>query len=304
MPNADLETVRLNYRQTGSGPDVVLVHGLGANQAFWGLDLVSALAADFRVSTFDLSGHGYSSIPSSGYRPTDMAQDVKVLLDFLGIREAHLVGHSYGGVVALQFAVTCPHRVTSLTVADSRVRALQPIQPLREDPQWPVLQSVLARHGIAIDPEEPELGICMLEALASAAWDKAREHHAQRCGFVPFGGGTRSARRWLHLLQATSARHDFRLGANFTESQLTRFPWPLLAVYGERSPNRPTGHALTAASGSQRLVLVPGAGHFHPVTRPEVFRHALIGFLRETAALSPCTSRMARSRRPPAPTPA
>jgi pimeloyl-ACP methyl ester carboxylesterase len=279
---------------------VVLVHGLAANQAFWNFDLVTALARQFRVTTFDLRGHGYSSTPPTGYRPADLAEDLHGLMDHLGITRAHLAGHSYGGVVALQFALGQPQRVISLTVADSRIRAVQPRQPLQEQADWPALKELLGRYGIVIDPNEPELGIFMLEALASPHWDDARLRFAQRNPFVPFGSGAgkRSARRWLRLLESTSARQDFRAGADLRPGQLRRFDRPLLAVYGETSPNRPTGHYLGAGLPKGKLVIVPGVGHFHPVTRPEFFRDTLLGFLVNSYGRAD-QPRRAEGRKPP-----
>src|SRR5262245_55117226 len=126
MSVARINGANLCYCQCGSGEDVVLVHGLAANRAFWGLDLVSTLARSYRVTTFDLRGHGHSEMTPAGYRMEDLVADLAGLFDHLDIGQAHLVGHSWGGTVALQFALSQPWRITSLAVADSRVRALQP----------------------------------------------------------------------------------------------------------------------------------------------------------------------------------
>src|SRR3546814_3882769 len=71
-----------------SGPDVVLVHGLGANRAFWYPRLASALVPQFRVTIYDLRGHGYSEVPPSGYSTTTMAQDLFDVMDEHGIAKA------------------------------------------------------------------------------------------------------------------------------------------------------------------------------------------------------------------------
>jgi pimeloyl-ACP methyl ester carboxylesterase len=102
MPMARLNGVALNYRSAGEGSDVMLIHGLAANHAFWRLDALLPLARRHRVTVFDLRGHGYSSAARSGYTTADMAGDLCALLDQLDIAQAHLVGHSYGGVVGLQ----------------------------------------------------------------------------------------------------------------------------------------------------------------------------------------------------------
>ena len=64
MPEVEVNGTRLYYQQSGDGPDVVLVHAVTSNQAVWVFaGLVDALAADFRVTSYDLRGHGFSDRP-------------------------------------------------------------------------------------------------------------------------------------------------------------------------------------------------------------------------------------------------
>jgi pimeloyl-ACP methyl ester carboxylesterase len=280
MATARVNGVDLSYRQVGTGPDVVFIHGLGANQAFWNLELVAALARSYRVTTYDLRGHGYSQTRPDGYQPEQAAADLRGLLDQLAVEQVHCVGHSYGGLVALRFALAEPARVLTVTVADTRIRSLQPRQALSEAPDWPRLRDVLGRNGVVIDEDEPEIGFMLFEALASPQWEKARQRTAATSAFVPFGGaGTRSAQRWLNLLKTTSVKSDYRTGADIPTEQLIKLHQPLLGVYGQNSPNRWTGEQLGALLPSCRSVLVPGAGHFHPATNARFFREALQTFL-------------------------
>ncbi len=285
MPAVRVNGVKLNYRQTGTGPDLVLVHGLGASQAFWNLGLVAGLAAEFRVTTFDLRGHGYSAMPPTGYRPADLALDLHGLLHHLNIGPVHLVGHSYGGLIALQFALGEPQRVRSLVIADTRLRGLQPRQVVTASPEWPELRALLARHGIVLRDDEPEIGFCLLEAFASLTWNKTRAGEAGRPGYLPFGGaGTRSAQRWRDLLAVTSLERDFREGADLAAAQLAQLRVPVLAVYGDQSPTRPSGVGLAECLPDCRLLFVPGGKHFHPATNPQFFGDAVRAFLRTLGA--------------------
>ncbi len=69
MPRVTVEGMKFYYQQAGEGPDVVLLHGVSGNMAIWPLiNLMPALAANFRVTAYDLRGHGYSDTPPSGYR--------------------------------------------------------------------------------------------------------------------------------------------------------------------------------------------------------------------------------------------
>ena len=78
MPYADVNGIRIHYQQTGEGPDVVLLHGFTGNLAIWiFIDIVDTLSSDFRVTTYDIRGHGNSDVPPSGYTSADMAADLR-----------------------------------------------------------------------------------------------------------------------------------------------------------------------------------------------------------------------------------
>src|SRR5262249_43531877 len=100
MPEIAVNGTRLYYQQSGDGPDVVLVHAVTSNQAIWVFSgLIDSLAADFRVTSYDLRGHGASDRPPTGYTSAVMADDLIGLHAALGLGPAYLVGHSFGGVV-------------------------------------------------------------------------------------------------------------------------------------------------------------------------------------------------------------
>ena len=286
MPYADVRGVRLSYRQTGRGEDVVLIHGLATSQAFWSLALVARLAEQFRVTTYDLRGHGYSELSESGYRPREMADDLAALMQVAEIDRAHLVGHSFGGLVALEQAVADPARVRSLTLADTRIRALQPSQAMHEGESGEALRGMFERCGVSLADDEPEMGVCLLEALATERWERLRNRLGTRARFVPFAGrrgGRRAASRWLRLMRETTAGRDVRYYTAPAEEQVAALRCPVLTVYGDRSPNRPTAERLQGLCRQAHEVVVPEAGHFHPASRPEAFVAAWLEFWRRTS---------------------
>jgi pimeloyl-ACP methyl ester carboxylesterase len=286
MGIAKLNGVALNYRRVGDGEDVVLIHGLAANHAFWHYDVLLPLARDYRVTVFDLRGHGYSEMPPSGYTSTDMAEDLHRLLDHLDMPTAHLVGHSVGGAVALHHAVLYPERVASLVIADSRVRALQPTQRLSEWPNWEAAKERLEQLGLGIPDDEADSGLWLLERLASPEWQEARHKLKGTPLFVPFsrwGGGNRSAARWRELLDNTTARRDLT-SAELTADSLSAIQSPTLAVYGEKSPTLRSMHGLRSRLSNCETVVVPNAGHFFPLSRPDVFVNIVRRFLERCDA--------------------
>lgn len=282
MPTMVTNGVRLNYERTGTGPDLVMVHGLGANLAFWYLRMVPLLRHDCRVTVYDLRGHGLSEMPPSGYTPAVMADDLEGLLDGLGADRVHLVGHSFGGIVALEFALRIPERICSLTIADMRLNAFQPTQRLKDWPHFEMWKTHLQRLGLpAPDPEgEADYHLFMYERFAERA--NRPLARVEKRGTAPsFGGERRVAQRWLHLLDSTTAKADFRVPGPGLERVRQLVP-PMLAIYGELSHCLPTCSGLRAAVPCQTFI-IPGVGHFFPLTRPALFAGALREFLLRTS---------------------
>jgi 3-oxoadipate enol-lactonase len=106
----------LYYEEAGVGPAVVLIHGFTLDTRMWD-DQFLPLAQGFRVIRYDLRGFGRSALPTDA--PYSHVEDLRALLDALGLQQAHLVGLSKGGGVALDFALTYPQRTTALVLIDS-----------------------------------------------------------------------------------------------------------------------------------------------------------------------------------------
>src|SRR5690349_2460805 len=130
MPFATVNGARINYLQVeepgGSArEDLIMVHGLATNMAFWYLPYAPVFAKRFRVTLFDLRGLGRSEMTPGGYTPQNLAQDTRALMDHLDIRRAHVVAHSFGGVVALALAALDASRVQSLVLCDTHISAVR-----------------------------------------------------------------------------------------------------------------------------------------------------------------------------------
>lgn len=108
--------MHLNHIDAGSGPPVVLLHGLFGSARNFGT-IQRALAPRFRVIAMDARNHG-GSPHAQGMRYEDLAGDVAETLDRLGIRRTAIIGHSMGGKTAMTLALTAPDRVGRLMVAD------------------------------------------------------------------------------------------------------------------------------------------------------------------------------------------
>lgn len=126
MPKVRVNGVTLSYQITDfTKPwepfkgDVLMLHGwMGCKETF--VNQVPDLARDFRVITVDMRGFGEASKPKRGYAPEIFAEDLKALLDHLSVAGVHLLGYSFGGMVAQQFVLTYPERVLSLILWATR----------------------------------------------------------------------------------------------------------------------------------------------------------------------------------------
>jgi pimeloyl-ACP methyl ester carboxylesterase len=117
---AEVNETRLNYEITGEGPPVVFVHGFTLDMRMWD-DQVAPFAAAHRVLRYDLRGFGASAPPMVG-EPYSHADDLRALLDHLGVERATVVGLSMGGWVVQEFALKYPDSVSALILVDSVLR--------------------------------------------------------------------------------------------------------------------------------------------------------------------------------------
>lgn len=152
MVNSALSIAELNFIQEGSGPDLLLVHGVGSSSADWQY-VSSKLTHRFRVLRCDIRGHGQSPSPAGDWQIGEFAQDLAALLDKLAIEKTHLAGFSLGGLVAQRFALDFPERLEKLSLicsttgrsSDERDKAMARMQKLRQLPTDEYIDQSLQR---------------------------------------------------------------------------------------------------------------------------------------------------------------
>jgi len=114
MATAIINGITLNYKVTGQGDPVVLIHGHPFDHTMWYPQVV-ALSDSYRVITPDLRGYGESTMPAAGKTSfEDYATDILLLLDFLAAGRFHLAGLSQGGQVIMEMFRQAPGRIRSL----------------------------------------------------------------------------------------------------------------------------------------------------------------------------------------------
>ena len=284
--------IDISYQTTGEGPDLVMVHGLAANMAFWYLRIVPALAQQFRVTVFDLRGHGHTSMPPTGYTTAHMADDLAALMDHIGAERAHIAGHSLGGSVALHYATLHPERLESLAMIDSRLHVLQPLRNPHDDAYWAERRAALAARGITVDEETPRVVYLILDELGTVP--KTGLGNGSGPGIMGAEGGwdpkSRAAKRWKKLVTETSFAQDIRCDGGLTREAIAAVDVPVLLSYGSDSYCLPTYQELVTLIPEAKRVVHQGLGHFFPLVRPELVVADIMGFLDHLTPSEPTIS--------------
>ena len=261
MPIADLPGLKLHYEVAGSGHPIIFLHGGCLDGRMWG-EQVAALSKVYTAVTLDLRGHGCSEAPATGYAPRDYMQDVRALIQSLGITKPTLAGHSLGGSVALEYALAYPNEVAALALVSAglegrEVSHLQTEQRARrrelvrrKGVQDGLVRALLgAGHfdGLRGDPAKRDLVYQMLSAWSGANW-------LDRTPRPP------------HIPHA---------------QRLKEIKAPALVLVGEDEGERyhQAAQRLTEGIAVSRKAVVPGAGHLAPMENPDAVNDLLLDFL-------------------------
>jgi pimeloyl-ACP methyl ester carboxylesterase len=272
--------VTLSARSCGEradGRELLLIHGLNANMAFWHPLLVRELAADRFLVMYDQRGHGRSDMPPSGYTSTELALDAAAVLDAYGVEQADVVAHSLGSGAALQLARLFPDRVRSLTLLDARLRAFQAVLKLGDWPEFERWRATLGAAGERLSADLP-LDFMVPLYLADGGLRGAGQDLVAN-GFAPVGGGRRGAARYRQLLAETTAPDDYQNLDGLDAAALRSVAQPVLAIYGARSPFLETMTALRDVLPNCEGRLVEDGGHNFPVRCPAPTARFIAEFL-------------------------
>ena len=290
MPKLNVNKIEIHYQCFGEGENVVLIHGLAANLAFW-YPIASQLSDSYRAIAYDLRGHGKSSMPISGYAVADMVRDLDNLLEYIGSGRTHVVGHSFGARIALHYAIAHPQKVASLTVADTQFRCLQPQLKLRDWPYWETWKQQQQQQGFQVPDDDEVFSFQLLLKLDQMASEQSRGNgngSPKRISLRNRYMGKKGAERWQKLLSTTTAQSELDEGEEMTQAQIKELSVPLLAIFGEQSHCLPSGWKLKELVNDCRMEVVPDVGHFHPAIKPEIFLRTVREFIEEHPIYSPC----------------
>jgi pimeloyl-ACP methyl ester carboxylesterase len=273
----ELHGRRVIYRIAGSGPPVVLIHGMLNSSSHW-RSVALNLAGEHTVIAPDLIGHGDSAAPRGDYSLGAHAASIRDLLAAVGIGRATLVGHSLGGGVAMQFFYQFPQRVERLALVSSGGLG-HDVSPMLRTAALPGMSTLLSMT----------IHARLLGALQeSGARLRGRGHdwgvHLQAItrALRPLqNAGAREA--FLQTLRAVIDVHGQRVSA--TDRLYLLESIPTMIVWGERDHTIPVSHGRRAHAGipGSRFRTLANAAHFPHLDDPDGLSEVLRSFIRETS---------------------
>jgi 3-oxoadipate enol-lactonase len=145
MPKMRVNDIKVNYQVKGEGEPIVLIHGGSASIMHW-IYQIPELSKRFKVTVYDVRGHGKSDKPKQEYSIELFSEDLSELLKELKVEKAHIIGHSLGGMIAQQFALSFPNRVLSLVLAASLCSVSKRFESLLDN--WILIAEKLGMEAV------------------------------------------------------------------------------------------------------------------------------------------------------------
>lgn len=265
MDRVDVEGLQIAFERAGSGPAVVLVHGfVGDGPSTWGAQ-IEVLSEDFTVVAWDGPGAGASSDPPEWFRAADYADCLVAFLRAIGISQAHVVGLSFGGIVALSLFERHPEVPHSLGLLSAYAGWGGSLPCDEVDTR---LRRCLELSELPAEEFADELVPSMFSANADGS--VVAEFAASVRRRHPTG---------FRIMALASAAADLR-------HVLPEVSVATLLVYGDLDVRAPLDVAerIRSAVPAARMVVLPGVGHACSVEAPEAVNRELGDFLRSVEA--------------------
>jgi (E)-2-((N-methylformamido)methylene)succinate hydrolase len=248
-----------------SGETVVLIHGVGMNQSVW-LPQIEALSASFQVVVYDMLGHGDSVLPTPAPTLDEYASQLEGLLNALHIDLAHVVGHSMGALVALEFALVYPQRTLS-------VAALNAVYD-----RTPAQREAVMTRAATLGDAPADAGV---DATLSRWFGDPVPVHLTKAA--------QGVRKLLVTVDPIGYARTYRLFASSDDAhvgRLANLAVPALFLTGEHDPNSSPAmsRAMAAATPFGRAEIIANERHMMNVADPARVNERLLAFLTDASA--------------------
>lgn len=240
MPVLNVNSHMVHFQELNNpGKDTILmIHGMLGNLSVYYYKIAPLLANHFRVIMYDLKSHGMSQRVPAGYDFRSMAEDAVGIMDALKLRKAHLVGYSFGALIALRTAITFPEKIGKLAIIEG---------PDPYDPEPFERIDEYSRHS--------------LETYAAGVTDIFGRRIGER-------QLERTHQLYEYLFRHTTIRYDMQQERDFfTRGGIGGIPHETLLIYGRQSDCLADGEVLSRTIRGSTLSLYE-ADHQLPLRHP------------------------------------
>lgn len=261
------EAVRINYTDVGTGPPLLLLHGI-PTWSYLFQEMIEKLQKEYRVIAPDMLGYGWSDRRDRFDRSLQVqAKVVTNLMDHLQLDKVHFVGHDIGGGVGLVLAVDSPDRLESITLSNTIVYD-----------SWPIEEMMQLGHPSWTDKPVHEVSAFLEKAFQEGILNKEQQTEAFLEAIVEPYQNEEGKKSMVRNAAALNTNETTRL-----THKLSTISHPMLILWGTQDPWQKVkfGEKLQEDIPNSKLVKIDHSGHWLPQDAPAEFAAEIINFIRE-----------------------
>ncbi len=250
MPFIICGDIKIYYEKTGSGPELVLIHGLGTDIRLWA-PVVQRLKNDFTLLAFDMRGSGKTDKPEEAYTIGQMADDATSFIEQICDKAVRVLGFSMGGIIAMELAIRRPELAEKLVLVSTLPSWHGPFPPAEDT------QSLFRRTDVS-----PELLTEVFETIFGSVYRKKNSAK----DYVDFRLSDDNPQPLHAYLNQLNAMEAYGLNKNISSISV-----PTLIVAGNEDKVVPPQNSswLKENIPGAKLKLFEGGGHMIPVEMPD-----------------------------------
>lgn len=260
---APINGAQIYYEVAGTGPPLILLHAGVADGRFWD-DQFATFANHYRTIRYDMRGFGRSAIPPGQFSQHD---DLAGLLDFLQVAQANVLGVSYGGKVAIDFALAYPQRVTALVLGAPSIGGAEPTERILQF--WEEEETAVEQGNL---DHAVELNLRLWVDGIQRQPDEVDKQVRQKVGQM---------QREIFLMEVPEDVAEVRLEP-VAYGRLAEITAPTLVLVGTLDlPEKVAEAAWLAEQLPQaQHAIMPGVGHMLNMEKPALFNELVLDFLQ------------------------
>jgi pimeloyl-ACP methyl ester carboxylesterase len=268
MPKASVNGVALYYEETGAGAPIVFVHEFAGDYRSWHLQ-VRFFARRYRCIAFNARGYPPSDVPSdvAAYSQQRAVDDIKGIVDHLGLAKAHICGLSMGGYATLMFGLSYPERALSLTVAGCGYGSV------------PAARAAFHSDSELVARRFEQEGMARVAAVYAQGPTRVQFIDKDPHGWQEFHDQLAAGSATGHALTLRGVQLT-RPSVFDLEKEMGRLEVPTLVMTGdEDEPCLEPALFMKRKIPTAGLVVIPKSGHTINLEEPDAFNRAVLDFL-------------------------